>query len=198
MGEKSDLKRQHIIECGRKVFIAKGYKGVSMKDIIEACEISRGGLYIYFENTKALFEEILKCELAKEDGDVASSLPQVLTNTDMLTLFFREQKKDILKPKDSLAVAVYEYCFETKKKGSKSVTDKQVASSIKFLEKIFVQGTAKKEFSVKNPTATAKNMVYAFEGLKVLSRSGNITEKMIDEEIATLLEDILPKKRGNN
>ena len=51
MGEKSVQKKQYILETARKVFATKGYKDVTMKDIVEACEISRGGLYLYFENT---------------------------------------------------------------------------------------------------------------------------------------------------
>ena len=30
-----------------------------MKDIVEACDISRGGLYLYFENTSQIFMEVL-------------------------------------------------------------------------------------------------------------------------------------------
>ena len=35
-----------------------------MKDIVEACGISRGGLYLYFANTKELFEALLEEECA--------------------------------------------------------------------------------------------------------------------------------------
>ena len=52
MGEKSLKKKQYILSCARKVFEEKGFKDVTMKDIVEACEISRGGLYLYFESTK--------------------------------------------------------------------------------------------------------------------------------------------------
>jgi AcrR family transcriptional regulator len=46
MGEKSVQKRNYILETARKVFVEKGYKNVTMKDIVDACEISRGGLYL--------------------------------------------------------------------------------------------------------------------------------------------------------
>ena len=44
MGEKSVQKRNYIIEKAREVFQEKGYMAVTMKDIVEACDISRGGL----------------------------------------------------------------------------------------------------------------------------------------------------------
>ena len=46
MGEKSEQKKAYILEVARKVFMEKGYKNVTMKDIVEACDISRGGLYL--------------------------------------------------------------------------------------------------------------------------------------------------------
>ena len=44
MGEKSTQKRQFILETAKKIFMEKGYKSVTMKDVVEACGISRGGL----------------------------------------------------------------------------------------------------------------------------------------------------------
>ena len=63
MGEKSVQKKRYILENARKVFMEKGFKKVTMKDIVEACEISRGGLYLYFESTNQIFLEVLKLSL---------------------------------------------------------------------------------------------------------------------------------------
>ena len=60
MGEKSLQKKKYILEKAREVFMEKGYKNVTMKDIVDACEISRGGLYLYFPGTRELFLEVLK------------------------------------------------------------------------------------------------------------------------------------------
>lgn len=62
MGEKSAHKKQFIVETARQVFVEKGYKDVTMKDIVDACGISRGGLYLYFESTAELFREVLEAE----------------------------------------------------------------------------------------------------------------------------------------
>ena len=60
MGEKSVQKKRYIVEKAREVFVEKGFKKVTMKDIVEACDISRGGLYLYFENTSQIFMELLR------------------------------------------------------------------------------------------------------------------------------------------
>ena len=68
MGKKSERKKEYIRETARKVFIEKGFKNVTMKDIVEACEISRGGLYLYYASTAELFVDVLKMEAA-DSGD---------------------------------------------------------------------------------------------------------------------------------
>ena len=68
MGEKSEQKREHILKQAKEVFAKKGFRDVTMKDIVEACEISRGGLYLYFGSTEEIFKEILVSELER-DGE---------------------------------------------------------------------------------------------------------------------------------
>ena len=38
MGEKSVQKKRYIVEKARDVFMEKGFKKVTMKDIVEACQ----------------------------------------------------------------------------------------------------------------------------------------------------------------
>ena len=72
MGEKSLQKKKYIIETAKKVFVKKGFKSVTMKDIVEACEISRGGLYLYFNSTEELFNAVL--EAARSDKRIGKPL----------------------------------------------------------------------------------------------------------------------------
>ena len=82
-----------------------------MKDIVEACEISRGGLYLYFGSTEEIFREIFLAELEKEGEEITGQLTVECTMTELLTLFLKEQKKMILKKKQDITIATYEYFF---------------------------------------------------------------------------------------
>ena len=95
MGEKSVQKKQYILETARKVFATKGYKDVTMKDIVEACEISRGGLYLYFENTEQILLEVLQMEAGEADDVFINHISEEDTAADILTLFLKEQKKEL-------------------------------------------------------------------------------------------------------
>ena len=59
MGDKSAQKKKFIVETARQVFKKKGFKEVTMKDIVEACDISRGGLYLYFKIPKKFLRRCL-------------------------------------------------------------------------------------------------------------------------------------------
>ena len=90
MSEKSDSKKQYIIEKATAVFAAKGFKSVTMKDIVEACEISRGGLYLYYSSTEEIFKDV--CEKADNSEESAKELPVMQS----ITPFFIKGVKDVL------------------------------------------------------------------------------------------------------
>ena len=94
MSEKSDSKKQYIIEKATAVFAAKGFKSVTMKDIVEACEISRGGLYLYYSSTEEIFKDV--CEKADNSEESANELSKMVESakaSDLLLWFIKEQKK---------------------------------------------------------------------------------------------------------
>ena len=109
MGEKSLQKKKYILETARKVFTQKGYKNVTMKDIVDACGISRGGLYLYFGSTAEIFLEVLRMETEEADDVFSDSIKEDATATEILALFLKEQKKELLRKKDNLTVATYEF-----------------------------------------------------------------------------------------
>ena len=57
--EKGDApdkdKRRQILNGAREVFLAKGYEGASMDAIAKASGVSKGTLYVYFDNKDELF-----------------------------------------------------------------------------------------------------------------------------------------------
>lgn len=48
----AEEKRQLIIDAATLVFIEKGFQTVTMSDIVEASQISRGNLYMYLINNE--------------------------------------------------------------------------------------------------------------------------------------------------
>ncbi|MCI6714751.1 MAG: TetR/AcrR family transcriptional regulator [Lachnospiraceae bacterium] len=191
MGEKSEQKKKYILETARKVFVEKGYKNVTMKDIVEACEISRGGLYLYFDNTEQILLEVLQMEADETDDVFTQNITQEDTAADILTLFLKEQKKELLQKKNSLTVAVYEYFFSHKPTDKNNMLRKQFDAGVKVLEKLIEAGIASGEFYCEDPKGAASNIMYVLEGMKIDAQTFGITEKMVDEQLLYIMQGLI-------
>jgi len=59
-------KRRQIMDGARQVFLEKGFDAASMNDIARAAGVSKGTLYVYFENKERLFVELISTEKREE------------------------------------------------------------------------------------------------------------------------------------
>lgn len=66
-GTESD-KRAQILEGARQIFFAKGFDGASMSEIALAAGVSKGTLYVYFENKERLFAALVE-EHSRQIGE---------------------------------------------------------------------------------------------------------------------------------
>lgn len=190
MGDKSVKKKKYIVETARKVFMEKGFRKVTMKDIVEACDISRGGLYLYFENTSQIFFEVLKMESEEADDLFSDSINEDATASDILILFLQEQKKELLRKKDNLAQATYEFYFANDLPKKDNVLKKQFDSAVKIIEKLLEAGVENGEFYCEDCKGTARNIMFVLEGLKISSQTIGITADIVDREIMYILRSL--------
>lgn len=191
MGEKSAQKKQYILDTARKVFVEKGFKNVTMKDIVEACEISRGGLYLYFDSTEQILMEILQMEAQETDDVFTDHISEGDTAADILTLFLKEQKKELLQKKNNLTVAVYEYFFEHNSTDKNNMLRRQFDAGVRVLEKLIQAGIASGEFYCEDPRGAATNIMYVLEGMKINAQTFGITEKMVDEQLLYIMQGLI-------
>jgi AcrR family transcriptional regulator len=61
-------KRRQIVEGARQIFLQHGFDAASMNDIARKAGVSKGTLYVYFENKEQLFEAIVheECQVHAE------------------------------------------------------------------------------------------------------------------------------------
>jgi len=86
-GEEESAKRRQIVEGAHQVFLTKGFDAASMNDIARAAGVSKGTLYVYFDNKEELFEAIVEQEcdaqaegifdLDPDDHDVGAVLTRL-------------------------------------------------------------------------------------------------------------------------
>ena len=72
-------RRQQILEQARNVFAKQGYHLAKIDDIVAAAGIARGTFYLYFEDKRAIFGEIVDGAFAK----LAAAIARVDTKGDV-------------------------------------------------------------------------------------------------------------------
>lgn len=194
MSDKSAQKKRYILETARKVFMEKGFKDVTMKDVVEACEISRGGLYLYFPSTKELFLEVLKLEQLDVDDVFSKSIPRGAGASDILALFLKEQKRELLGRKKSLTKASYEFFFDNRIPGKDNFMRRQFDAAVQVIQKLIEEGVRTGEFFCEDPRRAASNIMYVLEGLKIASQTRGITEAAVDREIMYVMEGLIAEE----
>jgi AcrR family transcriptional regulator len=71
-------KRRQILDGAREVFLARGFDAASMGDIAAAAGVSKGTLYVYFENKQKLFAALVaeQCRQTAERAFVLDAVDQ--------------------------------------------------------------------------------------------------------------------------
>lgn len=191
MSEKTELKRALIVEHARDVFAQRGYRAVTMKDIVEACGISRGGLYLYFSSVEEVFGAVLDTEEKNTDKEFEQEQLQAASNVEMLLWFLKVQKKEILSKKGSLLTAKYEYAFDCRENKKESPLKKEKKKASLVLQKIIERGMETEEFICFDAAREAENMMLAIEGMKLLACTTGIGEKKADAQFLYMMQRIV-------
>src|SRR6516164_1899370 len=97
---EDNVKRRQIIEGARKAFLDQGFDAASMNDIARTAGVSKGTLYVYFQNKEQLFQAICSEECLSQaeglfnfdpnDSDVEATLSRL--GVDFLTFVCRPEK----------------------------------------------------------------------------------------------------------
>ena len=91
-------RRQEILQAARDVFAKHGYHAAKVEDIVNAAGVARGTFYLYFEDKRAIFEEIVdrllvRFGMAIQRVDVGSDVgSQVQANIRRIVHLLLEDK----------------------------------------------------------------------------------------------------------
>ncbi|MCB0218459.1 MAG: TetR/AcrR family transcriptional regulator [Chrysiogenetes bacterium] len=57
--QDKEARRRAILDAAKKIFAAKGFHNTSVSDIVQEVGIAQGTFYLYFDDKKAIFSEIV-------------------------------------------------------------------------------------------------------------------------------------------
>lgn len=183
MGNKSELKKAYIVETARTLFADHGFKNVTMKDIAEACHISRGGLYLYYADTAALFLDVLAAESLRMKTSLEEAMKDSSSAMERLSLFLKFQKKEIFASQSNMTKPAYEFVFANE--NSRVIRD-HLEERAKFLQRIIEDGVREGSMVCANPRAYATQMMIQLEGLRICVNTAMLTTTETDAAIMAM------------
>ena len=193
MYAKSTEKREFILEGAKNVILKKGYSATSMKDIIEECDISRGGLYFYFSSVEEIFKEILNTR-ERTSGELIDRL--IEENNDFSQLlddYFSYQKERLLHMEKSLLSSVIEYAFTHKDENAKLMIDDQYQKTKQQIHRVLNAGTDMGALCSDIMTMT-EHILFLIEGLSIKAITVGISPEKLDAQFRLLKEQLIEEK----
>lgn len=192
--ERKVLKRQLILDGAKTVFSQKGLIDVTMKDIIEECGISRGGIYLYFNSVDEIFIEVLRQRTSRKFDGIRAAVQANEPFEQLLDDYFLEHKDRLLNQVgNSMLRAMYEYYYTHKSAADHAFQQSQLRSTQQTILEILKLGVKQDILTDTALDKIAENFMFVIEGLGVLAITGGITETQISNQI-TIMKSLLPRK----
>lgn len=184
MATKSTLKRELILDRAEQVFIRKGFNRVTMKDIIEECSISRGGVYLYFSTVDEIFVEVVKTHNRAKIDAIRASIESNNNFDQLIDDFFSEQKERLFNMDKSLFAAMLEFCFSHKNQSDRDFYTEQFFNTKNIIMELLKFGQASGAISAQNLDNLADSIMFLIEGLRSLAVSSAISSELVDRQLA--------------
>ena len=134
---------------------------------------------------------MLETERKENYDPLPDGFPDNAGAADMLLFFLREQKRDILRRKNCLAVATYEYFFEAKLPKRENPMCTRFSEMVDMLTGLLCAGVESGEFCCVDPEGAARNLFYVLEGLRVSAQTMGLSESMVDRELMYVLQGLV-------
>jgi AcrR family transcriptional regulator len=155
-----------------------------MHDFCERLNLSRGGLYRYFDSTTSIFLAMLENDRESISAELDTAIVAGVPASQLLSRFFSDRKNEIIEQRGRLSVAVYEFCLSAE--DHKEILENRYVSAILTLSRVIQYGQARGEFNSCNSEEMSRHIILLCEGLKISSTVVSISEMEIDSQFNIL------------
>lgn len=193
MSLKGEKTKQDIREKAYQLFVEKGFKEVTMKDICELTGLSRGGLYRHYESTSQIFLEIVNDFSNSQKSEIFTKIEQHIPATTILEEILSKYANEMLDYKNSISLAVYEFYSNPMVSKEDNSVKKQYEISKSTWVEFINYGIGTKEFNPVTPESIFNIIIFAYQGVRMYSRlmkmDNNIPTQIINEIKRLLLPE---------
>ncbi len=173
---KKERTRQRILVKAYDLFAKKGFNAVRMKDVCEATELSRGGLYAHFSSVQEIFEAVIGNLCDQDEINFTKEIKKGTPATKILDNMLNIIKEEMNHQEDSLSLAMYEYANTISKKFMNDFTEDGEQMWIDLIN----YGISTGEFNEVNPIEIVTIILYVYQGVRMWSKVISIPPEKIE------------------
>ncbi|AEV94523.1 TetR/AcrR family transcriptional regulator [Pediococcus claussenii] len=189
--QRKQIKEKVILDSAKIIFQEKGFLDVTMRDIIEKANISRGGIYLYFKSVDEIFIAVLKQRNDHSLDNIRTDIESNISFSKLLNKYFDGQKDRLLNRVDSsLLRAVYEYYFTHKETSDRQFQQEQFNVIQQTILLILQYGVSSNALQSDHLDVISEQIMFLIEGLSVLALTGGITEQKIDSQFELIKSNL--------
>ena len=191
MATKGERTRESILNAAYALFAKKGFKQVTMKDVCEVTNMSRGGLYSHFSSTSQLFEALLERITEKDALDFREQMKRGASATAILEEALMLMVEEMKHPEDSLSIAMYEYAETV----DSEVMERLNKASKKKWKQLIRYGIERGEFQDVDASEIVNVILYSYQGVRMWSRILPMKPKTIHSIVENVKRQLLGEQK---
>ena len=193
MTSKKEKTRELIIDRSYTLFAKNGFSKITMKDICDVTNMSRGGLYSHFSSTKEIFEAILEKLNQKDEMNFYEEMEKGIMAVDIINSALLLMENEMNHPENSLSLAMYECSVSVDSNLMQHynlIGEKKWTALIKY-------GVERGEFNNINIAELVNVILYAYQGVRMWSRIISMTDDVFTS-ITNHIKNQLFKEKIND
>ena len=190
------VRRDAFLDVAQRLVETKGYEAMSVQDVLDELEVSKGAFYHYFDSKQALLEAVVE---RFADGGMAAIAP-ILADPNLAAIKklervfagiagWKAQRKD-------LVVAVTEvWNSDSNAIVREKLRRMTVRLLVPLLSAVVKQGTGEGVFRVVSPDETATVLVSLMQGFQeqavnlfIARQAGTIAFDVVERSVASFTE----------
>ena len=182
--KRGEETRQLIKKSACSLFAGKGFKQVTMKDICEAANLSRGGLYCHYGSTREIFREIINDFMIQQGDSFSEKIEHQLSAKEILNEVLEKYKNEMLDSQSSLSLALYEY-FSIDNTETGNELCAQYTASFNAWQTLLEYGIKNGEFHHVDIKSVFDLIIFSYQGVRMYSKimpmDEDIPQRIIDQ-----------------
>ncbi|WP_347052582.1 TetR/AcrR family transcriptional regulator [Flavobacterium olei] len=191
---KGEETRQFIIEKAAPIFNTKGIAATSMSDIMEATKLSKGSMYVHFENKDVLACAAVDHNMKILNGKLEAEITKAKTAKDQLFAYIDFFSNPINPPVIG-GCPLLNFGMEADDTNPvvKEKVNRVIQRGQSLLTSIIEKGISEREFNPNGKAAELATVIFAMlEGGHLMSRMSGNNESM--KTIVATLKKMISEK----